>query len=134
MSLFGTIFYFLYNEFKAVNTKLSAIETSLSQRMVAVETSLKGIRETLSDIKEQYKTYLEIYMKMSKSNNPHPDKGILLKKLYDGTITYDEIILLQSILEEEKQSAEASNDFVKVLVIVGVLVFIAIALSELNKK
>lgn len=126
-SLVYTIFHFMYNEFKSVNTKISDLGSSLGQRLVAVEVAMAGI-------KEQYKTYVELLMKISKPNNPHPNKDTLLKKLYEGTITYEESTILQKILEDEKRSAEASNDFVKVLIIVGVLAFIAIVLAELSKK
>lgn len=88
----------------------------------------------MTGVKEQFKTYVEIYMKMSKPNNPHPDKEMLLKKLYDGTITLEETNTLQRIMEDEKRSAEAVNDFVKLLIIVGVLAFIAIVLAELSKN
>ncbi len=71
-------------------------------------------------------------MKISKPHNPHPDKDILLKKLYEGTITYEESTILQNILEDEKRSAEASNEFIKVLIIIGVLAFLAIVLAELR--
>ncbi len=131
VGLVYTVFHFMYTEFNSVNKKISDLESSLGQRLKAVEVTMAV---AIDSIKEQGKTYVELLMKISKPNNPHPDKEVLLKKLYDGTITYQESTLLQSILEEERRSAAASNDFVKVLIVVGVLAFLAIILSELSKK
>ncbi len=131
VGLVYTVFHFMYNEFQSVNKKISDLESSLGQRLKAVEVTMDV---AMDSIKEQGKTYVELLMRISKPHNPHPDKEALLKRLYDGTITYEESTLLQSILEEEKRSAEASNDFIKVLIIVGVLAFLAIVLAELTKK
>lgn len=64
----------------------------------------------------------------------HPDKFVLLDKLYDGTINREDAIILQNVLEEEKLDAETSGDALKLLLIVGMLVFLVLVISRLTNR
>lgn len=94
----------------------------LSQRLSVVESGI-----------EHFKSFIPVYKMMTKPN-PHPDKFILLDKLYYDTITQEEAITLQNILEKERLDAETSGDALKVLVIVGILAFLALIIARLSKR
>jgi hypothetical protein len=95
-----------------------------------VEIDLAKIRSELGAYREGQKEFIELYKHIGNLKNPHPDKGILLEKLKNDTITKDEAILLQSIMTGEKLKAEEQNDILKAIVIIGILVLIAYAISK----
>lgn len=58
-------------------------------------------------------------------------KDMLLDKAKNRTITQEESIELRNILEQEARNAQAVGDFVKFLIIMGVLVFLGALIAEL---
>jgi len=60
----------------------------------------------------------------------HPDKGVLLEKLKNDTITREEAAVLQQIMSEERQRAQEQNDILKAIVIIGILALIGYVLSR----
>jgi hypothetical protein len=58
----------------------------------------------------------------------------LTQKLRDETITPDEAIKLKTILEKEKEQANAANDFLAILAIIGLLSLLAAVLLDDTKK
>lgn len=60
-------------------------------------------------------------------------KDMLLEKAKNRTITEQESIELRNMLEQEARNAQAVGDFVKFLVIMGVLVFLGALIAELSK-
>ena len=58
-------------------------------------------------------------------------KDMLLEKAKNRTITQQEGIELRNMLEQEARNAQAVGDFVKFLVIIGVLVFLGALITEL---
>jgi len=81
------------------------------------------------------KELVDLYSKLSGfSPNPDGEKGILLNKLREANITYNEAIRLQKILREEEQIARRENKAGQLLAIVALLVLIAAILSSLGQK
>ena len=95
-----------------------------------VEIDLTKIRSELNAYREGQKEFIELYKHIGNLKNPHPDKGVLLEKLKNDTITREEAVLLQSIMTEEKLKAEEQNDVLKAIVIIGILVLLAYAISN----
>jgi hypothetical protein len=58
-------------------------------------------------------------------------KGTLLEKAKNRTITHEESIELQGILEQEARNAKAVGDFMGFLIIVGLLLFLGALVKEL---
>jgi hypothetical protein len=58
-------------------------------------------------------------------------KDMLLEKAKNRIITQQESIELRNVLEQEARNAQAVGDFVKFLVILGVLVFLGALIAEL---
>jgi len=58
-------------------------------------------------------------------------KAELLAKAKNRTITYEESMELKNILEQEAKNAQAIGDFVKFLVTMGVLIFLASLIADL---
>jgi hypothetical protein len=58
-------------------------------------------------------------------------KDMLLEKARNRTITQQESIELQNILQEEARNAQAVNDILGFLVIMGLLLFLAALMKEL---
>jgi hypothetical protein len=94
------------------------------------EIELTKIRSELKAYREGQKEFIELYKLIGNLKNPHPDKGVLLDKLKNDTITREEAILLQSIMSGEKTKAEETNDILKAIVIIGILALITYTLSN----
>jgi len=58
-------------------------------------------------------------------------KTELLEKAKNRTITQEESIELRNMLEQEARNAQAVGDFVKFLVIMGILVFLGVLIADL---
>lgn len=58
-------------------------------------------------------------------------KDMLLEKAKNRTITREESIELQNMLEQEARNAKAVGDFLGFLVIMGLLLFLAALAKEL---
>ena len=91
---------------------------------------LASLRAELKAYREAQKEYIEIYKLIANPRNPHPGKEVLLEKLKNDTLTREEAIALQQIMNEERQRAEEQNDFLKAIVIIGILALIAYAISR----
>ena len=87
---------------------------------------LASLRAELKAYREAQKEYIEIYKLIANPRNPHPGKEVLLEKLKNDTLTREEAIALQQIMNEERQRAEEQNDFLKAIVIIGILAAVAI--------
>ena len=98
----------------------------LSERVANIEGQLKVLLE-------QNKSYIDLLMKLEKIGNPDDEKGILLLKLRNDTITRDEAIKLEQIMNAEREVAESENNFLKGILIIGILSLIAIALSRTSR-
>ena len=77
--------------------------------------------------------YMEFWGTENKSN-PHTDKGYLLRKLKDSTITYEESIRLQAILEDERRIARERGSTGGLLAIGALLLLIAIFIDSLSEE
>lgn len=97
--------------------------SGLGERVATIEGQLKTLIE-------QNKLFIDAYIKSQKIGNPDEEEGILLTKLRNDTITKDEAIQLQQIMNERRLAAESENDFLKVILIIGILGLIAFALSR----
>jgi len=97
--------------------------SDLGERVARIE----GRLDTLI---EQNKSYIDIFMKLRGLSNPTDDEGILLTKLRNDTITREEAIRLNGIMNAERQRAESENDLLKVFLIIGILTLIGIVLSK----
>lgn len=93
-----------------------------------------SLRAELKAYREAQKEYIELYKRLAKPRNPHPSKEVLFEKLKNDTITREEAIALQQILNEERQRAEEENDFLKAIVIIGILALTAYAISKSISK
>jgi hypothetical protein len=58
-------------------------------------------------------------------------KDMLLEKAKNRAITQEESIELRNMLEQEARNAQAVGDFVKFLVIMGILVFLGALIADL---
>jgi len=58
-------------------------------------------------------------------------KDMLLEKAKNRTITYDESIELQNMLQQEARNAQAARDFSKFLIIMGILIFLGALIADL---
>lgn len=72
-------------------------------------------------------------MKLEKIGNRDDEEGILLLKLRNDTITRDEAIKLEQIMNAEREAAQSENNFLKGILIIGILSLIAIALSRTSR-
>lgn len=100
--------------------RLDSCIESLDGRMVRIEDTFK----------EQQKNFIDLYKELAKVKNPDTDEGTLLTKLKNETITRDEAIRLQQIMNSKKQEAEQNSDFLKAILIIGILALIAYILSS----
>jgi len=101
---------------------------------------LKNIDTTLGDVKNSiaqmpmsfWKSFIDVYLSMQKSaSNPVPDRKIeLLQKLRAGTIIPQESLELKDIMEQEAKAAQASQDLFRLILIIGIIIVIAMMLSE----
>jgi len=141
-------FYYIHGKFDRINEKFEGVNKEIANESKEIRKDIlvesKEIRkdiltlgQRLSSVEngiEVFKTFIPTFKTKTKPNNPHPDKFVLLDKLYDNTINYEEAIILQNILEEEKIDIEASGDALKLLLVVGILVYLVLAISRLKKK
>lgn len=88
------------------------------------------IEGRLDTFMEQQKLFIDAYEKMGKMKNPGNEETRLLTRLREGIITDDEAIRLREIMNNRRQQAEESNDFLKAILIIGILGLIAYALSR----
>jgi len=95
-----------------------------------VGVELASLKAELKAYRETQKEFIELYKHLGKLTNPYPAKEVLLEKLKNDTITTEEAITLQQIMNEERQRAQEQNDFLKVIVIIGILTLIAYAISR----
>jgi hypothetical protein len=95
-----------------------------------VGVELASLKAELKAYRENRKEFIDLYKLITQPGNPHPDKDALLEKLKNDTITRDEAITLQQIMNEERQKAEAQNDLLKAVIIIGILALVAAALSK----
>lgn len=58
-------------------------------------------------------------------------KDMLLEKAKNRTITHEESIELQNVLEQEARNAKAVGDFIGFLLTIGLLLFLAALIKEL---
>jgi hypothetical protein len=91
---------------------------------------LASLKAELKAYRETHKDFIDLYKQIGTLKNPHPDKEVLLDKLKNDTITRDEAIILQQIMSEERQKAEDQNDFLKAIIIIGILALVAAALNK----
>jgi len=79
-----------------------------------------------------WKSFIDVYLSTQRSpSNPVPDRKIeLLQKLKAGTITPQESLELRNIMEQEAKAAQASQDFFRLILIIGIIIVIAMMLSE----
>jgi len=92
-------------------------------KLASLETELKAYRESQKD-------FIDLYKKIANLKNPHPNKEVLLDKLRNDTITREEAITLQGILAAERDEAERENNFLKAIIIIGILALVASALKK----
>ncbi len=95
-----------------------------------VAVDIASLKSEFKAYRESQKEWIDLYLKMSKPGNPHPNKEVLLEKLKNDTITREEAIALQEIMAEERGKAESENDFLKLVIIIGVLALVATAISK----
>jgi hypothetical protein len=96
---------------------------NIGSELSALKAEVKAYRETQKD-------WIDLYKHLGYASNPYPDKDVLLEKLRNDTITREEAILLQEIMNAERQRAQERNDFLRVIVIIGILALIAYAISR----
>jgi len=58
-------------------------------------------------------------------------KDMLLEKAKNRTITYDESMELQNMLQQEARNAQAVGDFFRFLIIMGILIFLGALIADL---
>jgi len=109
------------------------IKDTIKAELVGIHTKVEGIEKGIEGFKEGQKQFIDVYQKLGKPNNPHPDKGILLEKLRNETITENEAIWLRGILTEEREQAERENNVLKVLAIIGILVLIGVIIYQVRR-
>ena len=120
------LFLFALRPWVRDTTKLAVAE-SLGE----IKIQLAVLSAEVKAYRDEHKQLIDLYQrKLSKRGNPHPDKEVLLQKLKDETITRDEALFLQQIMNEEQQKAEDQNDILKAIVIIGILALIAYAISK----
>ncbi len=95
-----------------------------------VKIGLASLNAELKAYREGQKELIEVYKRLGNLKNPHPNKENLLDKLKNDTITREEALELQQMMKEERQTAEGENDFLKVIVIIGILALITHALTR----
>jgi len=108
------------------NERMARIEGQSDAKMARIEGQLDAMERYL-------KVLIPLYRSITEAGNPSPNKDELLLKLENDTITKEEAIELQRIMEVEQRKAKEQNDTVKAIVIVGILVLIAIFLSKVTK-
>jgi len=111
-------------------TMLPWIKHVIKADMGEVKERIATIEGQLSVLLEHQKQMIDVYMKMKRIANPNNEEAILLTKLKNDTITRQEAIRLQKIMSSEKESAEQENDFLKAVLIIGILGLIAYDLSR----
>ena len=95
-----------------------------------VKVELATLKAELKAYRDTQKEFIELYKLVGHPRNPHPDKEALLEKLKNDTITREEAITLQQMMNEERQIAQEQNDILKAIVIIGILALIAYAISR----
>lgn len=74
--------------------------------------------------------YRMLGMVVGKGNPHRSRKDILLEKAQNRTITHQENVELTNILEREAKQAQTGGDFLKLLIIMGILIFLASLFSD----
>jgi hypothetical protein len=95
-----------------------------------ISVELASLRSELDAYRESQKDLIDLYGRIANLRNPHPDKEVLLQKLKNDTITREEAIALQEILTSERDTAERENDFLKAVVIIGILALVLVAINK----
>ena len=95
-----------------------------------IPVELAAIKSELKAYKEGQKDLIDVYKQIGSLRNPHPNKEVLLDKLKNDTITREEAIALQEILNVEREKAENENDFLKAVIIIGILALVAAAITK----
>lgn len=99
-----------------------------------ISTQLATLKVEISAYRESQKELIEVYKLIAKPGNPHVDKEILLEKLKNDTITRDEAIALQEILLAERDAAEQEKNFLKAVIIIGILALVASAIKKQQEE
>lgn len=115
------IFYKFGRWQKDIDRKFEKIDDNFEEIEKVVKPLLLVHKEELVDA----------YFKMwgTHTGNPHFDKDDLLRKLRDGTISREESLRLQDILEEERKKANKTGGG-GLWIILGLLVLLAIFLGN----
>ena len=94
---------------------------------------LRNIDKSVTqDPARAWRPFIDLYLATQKgSSNPDPNRKVeLLQKLKAGTITPQESLELKEIMEQEAKAAQASQDLFKLILIIGIIIVIAMMLSE----
>jgi len=117
-----------------IKSELSPLNAKVSKIEGIIETFTKSQNDRMARIedafKEQSKEMIDLYKLVAHVKNPDTEEGVLLTKLRNETITKGEAARLQQIMNVKKQEAENSNDFLKAVLIIGILALIAYVLSH----
>jgi hypothetical protein len=127
LALLPWIKHVIRSEISPLAERIAKIEGKLN---TFIEQEHSRVARLEDSFKEQQKGFLDLYRDMAKIKNPDTDEGILLTKLKNETITNDEAIRLREIMNKRKQEAEQNNDFLKAILIIGILGLIAYVLSR----
>jgi len=98
-----------------------------------IDKSIHQIDKSIGQIPEEFwRKFIDGYLLLQKSSsNPNPDRKIeLLQKLKARTITPQESLELRNIMEQEAKAAQASQDLFRLILIIGIIIVIAMMLSE----
>ena len=106
------------------------IKDTIKADMGDVMKELSSLKGEMKGYRDAQKLFIDLYKGKSNLTNPHLDKGILLEKLKNDTITREEAIYLQEILTAERNQAQQQNDFLKAIIIIGILALVAAAISR----
>jgi len=109
------------------------METSLGN----VSKGINATSEKIDKIPENFWVkFIDAYklLAVMKSNPKKTRKEELLDKAKNRTISYEESLELKDILESEAKQAQASGDFFKFLIIMGILIFLGAIIADLFKE
>lgn len=123
LSVLIPLLLFMWALLPWIGRAVKADTVDLRERVAGVEGQLKVLIE-------QNKSYIDILMRIEKMSNPDNEEAILLMKLRNDTITREEAIQLQEMMNAKREAAQSENDFLKVVLIIGILALITLAVSK----
>jgi len=122
-SVLGPLIGFMFLMRGFVRDTAKAAVGDIAVDVATLKGELKAYRESQKDL-------IDLYKQVANPKNPHPNKEVLLDKLKSDTITREEAITLQGILNIERDEAEKENNFLKAMIIIGILALVIAAIKK----